>query len=38
MNWHESNHQNWNFIAFFKLKSIKFGKTNYLVIYLSYKL
>jgi len=33
--WHESNHQNSNFIAFPKLKNIKFGKTNYLVIYLN---
>jgi hypothetical protein len=31
---HESNTQTWNIIIFPKLKSIKFGRTNYLVIYL----
>ena len=31
---HESNTQSRNFITFPKLKNIKFGKTNYLVIYL----
>jgi len=35
---HESNTQSPNFIAFPKLKNIKFGKTNYLVIYLIDKL
>ncbi len=35
---HESNTQSPNFIAFPKLKNIKFGKTNCLVIYLNYKL
>ncbi len=35
---HESNTQSRNFIAFLKLKKIKFGKTNYLVIYLLNKL
>jgi len=36
--WHESNIQLSNFIAFSKLKNIKFGRTNYLVIYSLYKL
>jgi hypothetical protein len=38
--WHESNTQSRIFIAFLELKNIKFGKTNFLVIYLSnnYKL
>ena len=32
---HESNNQSRNFITFLKLKNTKFGKTNFLVIYLS---
>jgi hypothetical protein len=32
--WHESNTQFRNFITFLKLKTIIFGKTNNLVIYL----
>jgi hypothetical protein len=37
---HESNTQSRNFITFLQLKNIIFGKTNFLVIYLSnnYKL
>ncbi len=35
---HESNTQSWNFIAFPELKNIKFGKTNFIVIYLVHKL
>jgi hypothetical protein len=31
---HESNTQSRNFITFLKLKNTKFGKTNFLVIYL----
>ena len=30
---HESNTQSRNFITFLKLKNTKFGKTNFLVIY-----
>ena len=33
--WHESNSQSRKFITFLKLKNIKLGKTNFLVIYLS---
>jgi hypothetical protein len=35
---HESNTQTRNFITFLKLISIKFGKTNFIVIYLIHKL
>jgi len=36
--WHKSNTQLWNFITFPELKNIKFGKTNFIVIYLVDKL